>query len=206
MRVLGIDPGLRATGWGVIDVTAGRLLHVANGVCKPDHTLPDAQRLGRIADDLATIIATHEPTCAAIEEIFVAKSAKSALKLGMARGVAMMQCGAAGLEVDEIAARQVKKAVVGTGSADKAQVAAMITRLLGITAVNDDAADALAIAIAAGHGDGLATQSGGRGGARSGRIPAAASGGLGSAIEAALVRDAAAAKLSGDGSPEGDQG
>ena len=206
MRVLGIDPGIRNTGWGVVELASGHLRHIANGVIQPDPGKPDPQRLQTIAAGLDAVIAAHHPQRAAIEAIFVARSAAAALKLGMARGVAMMQCGAAGLEVDEIAARQVKKAVVGTGSADKAQVAAMITRLLGITAVNDDAADALAIAIAAGHGDGLATQSGGRGGARSGRIPAAASGGLGSAIEAALARDAAAAKLSGDGSPEGDQG
>jgi crossover junction endodeoxyribonuclease RuvC len=90
MRVLGIDPGLRATGWGVIDVAGGRLTHVANGVIKPTTTLPDALRLGRIADDLSVVISTHGPTLAAIEEIFVAKSAKSALKLGMARGVAIM--------------------------------------------------------------------------------------------------------------------
>ena len=170
--------------------------------------MPDAQRLQAIADGLDSAITTHKPDRAAIEAIFVARSAAAALKLGMARGVAMMQCGGAGLAVDEIAARQVKKAVVGTGSADKAQVAAMITRLLGITAVNGDAADALAIAIAAGHGDGLAA----RGDTGAAKVTSAGStsagstsagDGLGAAIEAALARDAAADRASGGGSGGG---
>ncbi|MEK9558221.1 MAG: crossover junction endodeoxyribonuclease RuvC, partial [Alphaproteobacteria bacterium] len=104
--------------------------------------------------------------------------AASALKLGMARGVAMMQCASAGLEVAEIAAKQVKKSVVGTGNADKGQVAAMVTRLLSVKAVNADAADALAIAIAALHGGQLATDTG------------ADENGLSRAIAAALARDA----------------
>lgn len=193
MRVLGIDPGLRATGWGVIDVTAGRLLHVANGVCKPDHTSPDAQRLGRIADDLATVIATHEPTCAAIEEIFVAKSAKSALKLGMARGVAIMICGQAGLEVHELAARLVKKSITGTGAADKRQIQDMVSRLLGVIPANADAADALAIAIAASNGAGqvIGNDAGKAGSVRVGSTGNAdADTGLSQAIAAALARDA----------------
>lgn len=193
MRVLGIDPGLRATGWGVIDVTAGRLLHVANGVCKPAPTLPDAQRLGRIADDLATVIATHEPTCAAIEEIFVAKSAKSALKLGMARGVAIMICGQAGLEVHELAARLVKKSITGTGAADKRQIQDMVSRLLGVIPANADAADALAIAIAASNGAGqvIGNDAGKAGSVRVGSTGNAdADTGLSQAIAAALARDA----------------
>ena len=208
MRVLGIDPGIRNTGWGVVEMASGRLRHIANGVIRPDPAMPDAQRLQAIADGLDSAITTHKPDRAAIEAIFVARSAAAALKLGMARGVAMMQCGGAGLAVDEIAARQVKKAVVGTGSADKAQVAAMITRLLGITAVNGDAADALAIAIAAGHGDGLAA----RGDTGAAKVTSAGStsaestsagDGLGAAIEAALARDAAAERASGGGSGGG---
>ena len=208
MRVLGIDPGIRNTGWGVVEMASGRLRHIANGVIRPDPAMPDAQRLQAIADGLDSAIATHQPDRAAIEAIFVARSAAAALKLGMARGAAMMQCGGAGLAVDEIATRQVKKAVVGTGSADKAQVAAMITRLLGITAVNGDAADALAIAIAAGHGDGLAAR-GDTGAAKvtSAGSPSArstsAGDGLGAAIEAALARDAAADRASGGGSGGG---
>jgi len=208
MRVLGIDPGIRNTGWGVVEMASGRLRHIANGVIRPDPAMPDAQRLQAIADGLDSAITTHKPDRAAIEAIFVARSAAAALKLGMARGVAMMQCGGAGLAVDEIAARQVKKAVVGTGSADKAQVAAMITRLLGITAVNGDAADALAIAIAASHGDGLAA----RGDTGAAKVTSAGStsaestsagDGLGAAIEAALARDAAAERASGGGSGGG---
>ena len=193
MRVLGIDPGLRATGWGVIDVTAGGLLHVVNGVCKPDHTLPDAKRLGRIADDLATVIATHEPTCAAIEEIFVAKSAKSALKLGMARGVAIMVCGQAGLDVHELSARLVKKSITGTGAADKRQIQDMVSRLLGVIPANADAADALAIAIAASNGAGqvIGNDAGKAGSVRVGSTGNAdADTGLSQAIAAALARDA----------------
>ncbi|MGB0689497.1 MAG: crossover junction endodeoxyribonuclease RuvC [Candidatus Puniceispirillum sp.] len=193
MRVLGIDPGLRATGWGVIDVTAGRLLHIANGVCKPDHTLPDAQRLGRIAGDLSTVIATHEPTYAAIEEIFVAKSAKSALKLGMARGVAIMICGQAGLDVHELAARLVKKSITGTGAADKRQIQDMVSRLLGVTPANADAADALSIAIAASNDAGqvIGNDAGKAGSVRVGSTGNAdADTGLYQAIAAALARDA----------------
>ena len=198
MRVLGIDPGIRNTGWGVVEMASGRLRHIANGVIRPDPAIPDPQRLQAIADGLDSVIATHQPDRAAIEAIFVARSAEAALKLGMARGVAMMQCGVAGFDVDEIAARQVKKAVVGTGSADKAQVAAMITRLLGITAVNGDAADALAIAIAVGHGDGLAAR-----GDTAAVGQTSAGDRLGAAIEAALARDAAADRTSGGGSEGG---
>jgi len=184
MRILGIDPGIRNTGWGVVSLDRGRLVHIANGVIKPDPKAADADRLAAIADGLREVIAAHRPELAAIEEIFVARSAASALKLGMARGVAMMQCAGAGLTVEEIAARRVKKAVVGTGSADKAQISAMVTRLLSVKAMNADAADALAIAIAALNGGGPSRP----------EMPEAgdgAGGGLARAIEAALARDAA---------------
>ena len=197
MRILGIDPGIRNTGWGVVSLERGRLVHLANGVIRPDPKAADADRLAAIATGLGGVIAAHHPEVAAIEEIFVAKSAASALKLGMARGVAMMQCAGAGLSVTEIAARQVKKAVVGTGSADKAQVSAMVTRLLSVTAMNADAADALAIAIAALNSRDLST----------GTVPMSGSDrdkdqggdGLARAIEAALARDAAG----GNGGPGG---
>ncbi len=185
MRILGIDPGIRNTGWGVVTLDGTRLVHLANGVIQPDPKAADAARLSTIAQGLSQVIETHRPDAAAIEEIFVARSASSALKLGMARGVAMMQCAHAGLDVAEIAARQVKKSVVGTGRADKAQVTAMVTRLLSVKAVNADAADALAIAIAAGH-DGMAGF-----GETSGAADATAGGsGLEKAIAAALARDA----------------
>ena len=191
MQILGIDPGIRSTGWGVITLVDGRLTHVANGVIKPDPKSSDSIRLHTIATELAAVIDSHRPDCAAIEEIFVARSAASALKLGMARGVAMMQCAAAGLPLRELAARRVKKSVVGTGTADKAQVAAMVTRLLAVQAVNADAADALAIAIAAGH-DGGAEVAGDEvgGDAASGTTSANPGSGLDKAIAAALEREA----------------
>ena len=177
MRILGIDPGIRNTGWGVVTLDGTRLVHLANGVIQPDPKARDATRLATIANGLAEVIETHRPDGAAIEEIFVARSAASALKLGMARGVAMMQCAHASLDVAELAAKQVKKSVVGTGRADKAQVTAMVARLLSVQAVNADAADALAIAIAALHrGPPVQDQ--------------AVGGGLSQAIEAALARDA----------------
>ena len=178
MRILGIDPGIRNTGWGVVTRDGSRLVHLANGVIQPDTKMRDSERLAVIAAGLASVIEAHRPDSAAIEEIFVARSAASALKLGMTRGVAMMQCASAGLEVAEIAAKQVKKSVVGTGNADKGQVAAMVTRLLSVKAVNADAADALAIAIAELHGGQLATDTG------------ADENGLSRAIAAALARDA----------------
>ena len=149
MRILGIDPGLRCTGWGVIDFNQGRLQHIANGAIRPDPRATDADRLTAIYQGLSTVIAETDPDIAAIEEIFVAKSARSALRLGMARGVGILACGTAQVMISEIAARAVKKAVVGTGGASKEQVQEMVVRLLQVRAENADAADALAIAIAA---------------------------------------------------------
>ena len=149
MRILGIDPGLRCTGWGVIDFNQGRLQHIANGAIRPDPRASDADRLTAIYQGLSTVIAETDPDIAAIEEIFVAKSARSALRLGMARGVGILACGTAQVMISEIAARAVKKAVVGTGGASKEQVQEMVVRLLQVRAENADAADALAIAIAA---------------------------------------------------------
>ena len=149
MRILGIDPGLRCTGWGVIDFNQGRLQHIANGAIRPNLRASDADRLTAIYQGLSTVIADTDPDIAAIEEIFVAKSARSALRLGMARGVGILACGTAQVMISEIAARAVKKAVVGTGGASKEQVQEMVVRLLQVRAENADAADALAIAIAA---------------------------------------------------------
>ena len=149
MRVLGIDPGLRSTGWGVVSISQGRLQHVANGAIRPNPRYSDADRLIAIYQGLSSVIADTQPDRAAIEDIFVAKSARSALRLGMARGVGIIACGAAKIEVSEIAARAVKKAVVGTGKASKEQIQDMVARLLQVRAFNADAADALAIAIAA---------------------------------------------------------
>lgn len=183
MRVLGIDPGLRSTGWGVINVDNGCLLHVANGAIQPNPTLTDESRLKIIFEELGDVIAKHNPDQAAIEQIFVAKSAKSALRLGMARGVGLLVCGVNGLAVGEISARAVKKAVAGTGAADKKQVQEMVTRLLAVTARNADAADALAIAIAVSNDASKLVDVGVRSGLGK------AGGGLSAAIAAALARD-----------------
>ena len=183
MRVLGIDPGLRSTGWGVIACDDGGLRHIANGAIKPKPTLVDAARLRIIFDELGEVIAQHKPDQAAIEQIFVAKSAGSALRLGMARGVGLLVCGVNGLAVGEISARAVKKAVAGTGAADKQQVQDMVARLLAVVAKNADAADALAIAIAASNDAGKLADVG----VGSGKGETAA--GLSSAIAAAIARD-----------------
>ena len=148
MRVLGIDPGLRSTGWGVISISRGRLQHIANGAIRPNPHHSDANRLIMIYKGLSSVIADKQPDRAAIEDIFVAKSARSALRLGMARGVGVLACCLAHLDVIEIAARAVKKAVVGTGTASKEQIQDMVARLLQVRVLNEDAADALAIAIA----------------------------------------------------------
>ena len=183
MRVLGIDPGLRSTGWGVIVNNGGCLFHIANGAIQPKPNLADADRLRIIFEELGDVIAEHKPDQAAIEQIFVAKSASSALKLGMARGVGLLACGVKGLAVGEVSARAVKKAVAGTGAADKKQVQDMVTRLLLVTAKNADAADALAIAIAASNGAGKLVDVG----LKSSR--GIAGGGLSAAIARALARD-----------------
>ena len=149
MRILGIDPGLRSTGWGVVLINQGRLQHVANGAIRPNPRHNDADRLIAIYQGLSSVIADTQPDHASIEDIFVAKSARSALRLGMARGVGIIACGAAKIQVSEIAARAVKKALVGTGTASKEQIQDMVARLLRVQAFNADAADALAIAIAA---------------------------------------------------------
>ena len=183
MRILGIDPGLRNTGWGVIESESGRLRHIANGAIQPKPTLTDADRLRLIFEGLGNVIAEYKPDHAAIEQIFVAKSAGSALRLGMARGAGLLVCGVNGLTVGEISARAVKKAVAGTGAADKKQVQEMVTRLLAVTAKNADAADALAIAIAVSNDAGKLAD------VRVGLGKGKAAFGLSAAIAAALARD-----------------
>jgi crossover junction endodeoxyribonuclease RuvC len=174
---------LRCTGWGVIVVDGGRLQHIANGAIQPKPTLDDAARLQIIFDGLCEVITLHRPDQVAIEQIFVAKSAGSALRLGMARGVGILACGVNRLGVGEISARAVKKAVAGTGTADKKQIQDMVTRLLAVTAQNADAADALAIAIAASNEAGTAASVGLE------LDKGQATGGLSAAIAAALARD-----------------
>ena len=152
LRILGLDPGLRRTGWGVIACEGARIAHVAHGVIVPDPALAFAERLKALFDGIEAVIAVHGPAEAAVEETFMNSNAASALKLGHARAMALVVPARAGLPVAEYAATVVKKAVVGTGGADKAQVGWMIARLLptaGKTAA--DAADALAVAIAHAH-------------------------------------------------------
>ena len=147
--ILGIDPGLRSTGWGLIKINGHHLTWIADGMIKPDPKMDDAARLLHIETEMTHIITKHQPDLACIEEIFVAKNPSSALKLGMARGAAMLAVARARLSLEEIAARRVKQNVTGSGRADKNQVTAMVSRLLNITPSGVDAADALAIAIAA---------------------------------------------------------
>ena len=152
MLILGLDPSLSCTGWGIIRAEGSRLVHVANAEVPTDARAPLAARLAALQSALGQVIALHRPDHAAVEEVFVNKNPQSTLKLAQARGVVLATCGAAGLEVREHAARSVKKAVVGTGAAEKAQVAAMLAVLLpGAQVAGSDAADALAVAIADAH-------------------------------------------------------
>lgn len=152
IRILGLDPGLRRTGWGVVAVDGARLSWVAHGVVAPSDKLPLAERLLALLDGVGEVIAAHAPHEAAVEEVFMTANGASTLKLGHARAASLIAPARAGLSVAEYAARKVKQCVVGTGGADKAQVAFMVARLLpascGPTA---DAADALAVAITHAH-------------------------------------------------------
>ena len=145
--VLGIDPGSRVTGYGLIDVQGNRLSYVDCGCIRTERGALPA-RLKKIFDGVFQLVETHRPLQVAIEEVFVGRNAASALKLGQARGAAMAACLQFKLEVSEYSARQVKQAVVGTGAAQKGQVQHMVKALLGISdTLADDAADALAVAI-----------------------------------------------------------
>ncbi len=151
MRVLGIDPGLRNMGWGVIEADAGRVRHVANGIVRPGEG-PLAARLVALFEALSAIVAEHAPDQAAVEQTFVNKDAAGTLKLGQARGVALLVPARAGLPVGEYAPNAVKKCVVGVGHADKRQVAYMVAlQLPGARIAGPDAADALAIALTHAH-------------------------------------------------------
>jgi len=152
MRLLGLDPGLRKTGWGVIEARDGRLRHLANGTLATDDALTVPARLAELYDGIAAVIARYAPEEAAVEESFVNKNASSTLKLGLARGVVLLAPARAGLAVAEYPTNLVKKTVVGAGHAEKAQVEAMVRRLLPLAAIEGaDAADALAVAICHAH-------------------------------------------------------
>ena len=152
MKILGLDPGLGTTGWGLIQADGNRLAHIANGQIKTDTAAPLARRLAALADRLEALLAEHGPGGAAVEEVFVNQNPQSTLKLGQARGVVLMCAARAGIDVGEYSPTLVKKAVVGTGGAEKAQVHAMVSRLLpGVKIAGPDAADALAVAITHAH-------------------------------------------------------
>jgi crossover junction endodeoxyribonuclease RuvC len=150
--IIGLDPGLACTGWGVIAAEGNRLTHVANGQVRTDAKQALAARLVRLEEELGRVIEAYAPATAACEEIFLNDNPQSTLKLGQARGVVLFAAARRGLEIGEYAARLVKKALVGTGSADKVQVHAMVQRLLPAAKIaGADAADALAVAITHAH-------------------------------------------------------
>ena len=152
LRILGLDPGLRRTGWGIVAVDGSRLSFLACGTVAPDDKAPLARRLVALHDGLAAVIAAHRPDEAAVEETFVSKDASATLKLGQARGVVVLVPALAGLPVAEYAANLIKKTVVGAGHADKVQIQAMVRVLLPkATPDTADAADALAVAITHAH-------------------------------------------------------
>lgn len=155
MRVLGIDPGLRVTGWGVISVRGNLLTHIANGRCEGGGASPApgaetdmGARLAALFERLEAVIAAHAPDCAAIEQTFVSRDAAGSLRLGQARGVALLALARAGLPIAEYAPNAIKKTVVGTGHAAKEQIAHMVRmQFPGIPLAGPDAADALAVAM-----------------------------------------------------------
>ena len=152
VRLLGLDPGLRFTGWGVIDVDGNRLRHIGDGVIATDSEQPVPERLKTLHDALMALLARLRPDEAAVEETYVNRNGAATLKLGYARGAALLAPALAGVAVTEYGAKSVKKAVVGTGGADKDQVEMMVRRLLpGALIRRADAADALAVAICHAH-------------------------------------------------------
>ncbi|HEY9090750.1 crossover junction endodeoxyribonuclease RuvC [Parasphingorhabdus sp.] len=152
MIILGLDPGLGTTGWGVINAEGNRLSHIANGQIKTDPKMALASRLLKLDLELTDLLLEYRPEAAAVEEVFVNSNPQSTLKLGQARGVVLLGASRTGIDVGEYAARVVKKSVVGVGKADKDQVQAMIKILLpGVKLTGADAADALAVAITHAH-------------------------------------------------------
>jgi crossover junction endodeoxyribonuclease RuvC len=148
MRVLGVDPGSGATGYGLIERKAGAIQHLRHGVLRPPRGAELAERLDFLHRELLAVITLGAPEVAVVERVFIAANPRSALVLGQARGAILASLGGAGVRVAELAARQVKKAVTGSGAANKAQMQEMVTRLLSLDAEPPtDAADALALAL-----------------------------------------------------------
>lgn len=193
MRLIGLDPGLRNTGWGVIETDGVSVRHVADGVVRSVTDAPIAVRLTQLYDAVRELIVRFEPDEAAVEETFVNRNPESTLKLGHARGVVLLAPAKAGLPVAEYSPKRVKKAVVGTGNAAKDQVQAMIASLLpGAVIASPDAADALAVAICHAHyvqARGAYGAEAGQDSRRSGAMANAAPG-LQRAVAAALAKEA----------------
>ena len=149
MRIIGIDPGLRHTGWGIIDIINDKLIYVADGRVSAPISLTDGNRLFFIKKELALVIIKYQPSFSAVEQIFVGAGSGSSLKLGMARGIALLVLAEAKIMTKELPPRLVKKNITGTGTASKDQINSMVRRLLNIIPKNEDSSDALAIAISA---------------------------------------------------------
>ena len=148
MLIIGLDPGLGCTGWGVVAKQGSRLTHIANGQIRTDTKASLAERLVHLDRELTDVILTHAPDSGAVEEVFVNSNPQSTLKLGQARGICLLALARTGMPVAEYATRLVKKALVGTGAAEKMQIQAMLKVLLpGVKLAGADAADALAVAI-----------------------------------------------------------
>ena len=151
MRVIGVDPGLRHTGWGVVEFKNNKIFHIKDGSISPSTKLDDGQRLLEIKSQLKKIIKQYNPNMSVIEKIFVGSGSISSLKLGMARAASMIALAEAGLSINELSPKFVKKTVTGYGSASKHQIKSMIEKLLNIVPKNEDSSDALAIAISGQH-------------------------------------------------------
>ena len=151
MRIIGIDPGLRNTGWGIIEFNSNRLVHVDDGRITPPSITSIGERLLFLKNKLKVIVEKYDPNLSAIEQIFVGPGTGSSLKLGMARGVSILVLAQAGIGIKELPPKLVKKTVTGYGSASKDQIKSMIEKLLNIIPKNEDSSDALAIAISAQH-------------------------------------------------------
>ena len=148
MKILGIDPGSRITGYGIIENTGNSISHIDNGGIQPDRKLPFSQRLRKIFDELVNLIDIHKPDVVAIENVFVAKNVRSSLLLGHARGTAMVAASIANIEIEEYSPSEVKQAIVGTGRATKNQIQHMVKIMLSLPEIAfEDASDALAVAI-----------------------------------------------------------
>jgi crossover junction endodeoxyribonuclease RuvC len=156
MIIMGIDPGSRITGYGLISKEGNRLIHIDNGAIFTQSAQDFPQRLEQIFTGLSAVIAQYRPDAVAVENVFLAKNAQSALKLGQARGAAIVAAVNVGLAVFEYTALQVKQAVVGSGRAEKVQVQQMIKALLNLPEVaQEDASDALAVAVCHAHSAGM---------------------------------------------------